>query len=245
MPGDVKALLGRALDGEPPLRIDRDEVFAEGRARLRRRRSIAIGGVAGAVVAAALGTTALTGGLLGQPAGDIGPAASVSAPVVPRPPASTTTSSPQTAGGSGLTVSWPALSEALTRQIPWPAEVTSVHGRPGANQDFQFEGNSLMVVLESASGDRSLVVTVEPPNTLRMFCRAGEDCFREERPDGFVIRRKTDHANGTETVLVNIRRSNGAEISVVESPWGDHARPLRLLPDELFAAIGTAPGLGG
>lgn len=242
MPDDVKALLGRALDGEPPLDIDRDAIFADGRARLRRRRSIASAGVAFAVVAAALGTTALAGGLLGQPS-DIGPAASGSAPVVPRPPVSTTKSPPRSVGGVP-TVSWPSLSDALKyHQIPWPAEVVAVRGKPGGPPDFRFEGNTLAVILSSQSGDRSLVLTVEQPTTLRMFCRVGEDCVRDERPDGVVIRRKTEHKDGTETVLVNIKRPNGAEISVVESPWGDHARPLRLLPDATFVTIGTAPGL--
>lgn len=240
MPDDVKALLGRALDGEPPLGIDRDQVFAEGRARLRRRRSIAISGVAAAVVAAALGTTALTGGLLSQPTGDVGPAASASRPAVSLNPP-TTHALPN---GSGPGVIWGQLSEAVRPGSPlWPTEVTGVRGTGQGPGEFQFRGLVLTVHLASASGARRLTITLEPSGTLRMFCRSGEDCHLQENVDGTVIRTKIDHDNDRETVLVNIRRSNGREVSVVESPAADHGRPGRLLPVELLATIGTFPGL--
>lgn len=242
MPDDVKALLGRALDGEPPLGIDRDEVFAEGRARLRRRRSIAIGGVATAVVAAALGTTALTGGLLSAPAGDVGPAASASGAA--SPPTPSTTQSKRTPPGPGSDALWGQLSEAVRPGSPlWPSEVTGVRGTGQGPGEFQFRGSVLTVHLASASGARRLTITLEPSGTLRLFCRAGEDCHLQENVDGTVIRTKIDHDGERETVLVNIRRANGREISVVEAPAEDHGRPRRLLPVEILATIGTFPGL--
>ena len=64
---DVKELLGRALAGEPPLTLDRDEVFRDGRRRLRNRRLFSSGGVAAGVVAAAVGAVLLTG-LIDEPA---------------------------------------------------------------------------------------------------------------------------------------------------------------------------------
>lgn len=58
---DIKDLLGKAIgDDEPPLGIDRDEVFRVGRQRVRRRRALAAGGVVTAVVAAAVGAATLT-----------------------------------------------------------------------------------------------------------------------------------------------------------------------------------------
>ena len=45
---DVKDLLGRALAEEPPLRIDRDEVFRQGRRKLRSRRCFEAGSVVAA-----------------------------------------------------------------------------------------------------------------------------------------------------------------------------------------------------
>lgn len=67
---DVKALLGRALAGEPPLTLDRDEVFRAGRRRLRNRRLFSSGGVVTGVVAAAVGAVLLT-----SPIGDEPPVA--------------------------------------------------------------------------------------------------------------------------------------------------------------------------
>ncbi|MBC6446691.1 hypothetical protein [Actinokineospora xionganensis] len=246
MPDEVKALLGRALDGEPPLDLDRDAIFADGRARLRRRRSIAIGGAAMAVVVAVVGTSALAGGLIGQSADDLGLGASASAPPS-RPPVSVTTSKARPSTTENRPpVEWPRLTdELLTGKIPWPAEVTSVRGKPGSPRGFQFDGATLELVLGSASGERLLTVRVEPPNTLRMFCRQGEYCFREEMPTGLVVRTKTDHSDGRETVFANVRMPNGEEISLIESAWGDRARPHRLLPYPLFTSIGTTPGLRG
>jgi hypothetical protein len=57
---DIKDLLGKAIGDEPPLSIDRDEVFRAGRQRVRRRRALAAGGVVAAVVVAAVGAATLT-----------------------------------------------------------------------------------------------------------------------------------------------------------------------------------------
>lgn len=58
---DIKALLGKAVEDEPPLRIDREEVFRAGRRRLRNRRFLEAGSVVGAVVVAVVGAFALSG----------------------------------------------------------------------------------------------------------------------------------------------------------------------------------------
>lgn len=60
MTDDIKELLGKAIGEEPPIDIDRDEVFRVGRQRVRRRRMLAAGGVVAAVVIAAVGATVLT-----------------------------------------------------------------------------------------------------------------------------------------------------------------------------------------
>lgn len=57
---DIKDLLGKAIGDEPPLDIDRDEIFRAGRQRVRRRRSLAASGVVAAVVVAAVGAATLT-----------------------------------------------------------------------------------------------------------------------------------------------------------------------------------------
>lgn len=58
---DIKELLGRALEDEPPMRIDRGEVFQQGRKRLRRRRILEAGSVVAGVVVVAVGAVIFTG----------------------------------------------------------------------------------------------------------------------------------------------------------------------------------------
>jgi len=58
---DIKALLGRAVEDEPPLTIDRAEVFRRGRRKLRNRRFTEVGGVAAGVVVAVVGAVVLIG----------------------------------------------------------------------------------------------------------------------------------------------------------------------------------------
>lgn len=57
---EIKDLLGKAIGQEPPLGIDRDEVFRAGRQKVRRRRTFAASGVVAAVVVAAVGAATLT-----------------------------------------------------------------------------------------------------------------------------------------------------------------------------------------
>lgn len=90
---DIKHLLGRALAGEPPLRLDRDEVFRQGRRKLRNRRRIEAGGAVTGVVAAVVGAVLLSG-LVGadEPDRDVPPAATGTATSAPR---SATTEAPR------------------------------------------------------------------------------------------------------------------------------------------------------
>ena len=68
MTDDIKHWLGSAVDAEPPLTIDRGAVFDEGKRLVRRRRTLAAGGVAAGVVALAAGVAALVGLVHGEPA---------------------------------------------------------------------------------------------------------------------------------------------------------------------------------
>ncbi|MCP3799193.1 hypothetical protein NLX83_07985 [Allokutzneria sp. A3M-2-11 16] len=89
--GDIRDLLGGALDTEPPMNIDRAAVIKAGKRSLRRRRVAAGVGVAAGVVAVALGATALAGptALFGGP--DLGPADSGPKITGTAPPATETT----------------------------------------------------------------------------------------------------------------------------------------------------------
>jgi hypothetical protein len=93
---DVKALLGRALADEPPLRLDRDEVFRQGRRKLRNRRRFEAGGAVAGVVAAVVGAVLLTNLVADDEPAELPPAAtrtdSHPAPPGPTLPLTTTTS---------------------------------------------------------------------------------------------------------------------------------------------------------
>jgi hypothetical protein len=105
---DIKDLLSRALgDHEPPLRIDRDEVFRTGRKRLRRRRVFEAGGAVAAVVVAAVGASLLTG-LVGDEENHLPPAASSSDVAPPGPGLPLTPSVPTTRSSTP----YPLVTEA-------------------------------------------------------------------------------------------------------------------------------------
>lgn len=83
---DVKRWLHGALTDEPPLRLDRDEVFREGRRKLRNRKLLQAGGTMTGVVAAAVGAVLLSGLVTEDPA--LPPASSSTHE---KPPVSSTT----------------------------------------------------------------------------------------------------------------------------------------------------------
>jgi hypothetical protein len=74
MSEDIKHWLGTAVDVEPPLTIDRGAVFGEGKRMVRRRRTLAAGGVAAGVVALAAGVAALAGLVHGPSPAPVPPA---------------------------------------------------------------------------------------------------------------------------------------------------------------------------
>jgi hypothetical protein len=95
MTEDIKHWLGSAVDAEPPLTIDRGAVFGEGKRLVRRRRTLAAGGVAAGVVVLAAGVAGLTGWLHdGSPDSNLPPAQPPSitsdvappGPLLPLPP---------------------------------------------------------------------------------------------------------------------------------------------------------------
>lgn len=143
---DIRDLLGRAFGEEPPLGIDRDEVLASGRKRLRRRRFFEAGGVVALVVVAAVGAATLT--RLVDPVEELPPAASdtLNAPpgpelpvTAPPPPSAQTTRSP-------VSVHVPQSEQGLTVLLYSTGVVTekdsqSLPGRTG-HPAFRQTGDS-------------------------------------------------------------------------------------------------------
>lgn len=117
---DVKKLLGRAFDsGEPPLRIDRDEVFRVGRKRLRTRRIFEASSVVAGVVAAAVGAVLLTGLVSGDERERLPPAADTSdeqqAPPGPTLPLPTQPQPPRPGAGASEPVT---TTTTMTNHAP-------------------------------------------------------------------------------------------------------------------------------
>jgi hypothetical protein len=177
---DIKELLGRAFgEQEPPLSIDRDEVFRTGRKRLRRRRVFEAGGVVAAVVVAAVGATLLTG-VVGDPDEKrLPPAASSGdvAPPGPDLPLTTTKSGPVETATTGpaqppssIEVPLPLSSkhaDELTDKL-YRSNILTGHdlvAPPGGHGKPKFVTRSYSYVFEAdvlaADLEGSLQVTVE------------------------------------------------------------------------------------
>jgi hypothetical protein len=94
MSEDIKQWLDTAVHAEPPLTIDRGVVFGEGKRMVRRRRTLAAGGVAAGVVVLAAGVAALAGLVHGPSSTPVPPAQTVvtsedvapPGPLLPLPP---------------------------------------------------------------------------------------------------------------------------------------------------------------
>lgn len=138
---DIKDLLGRAIgDDEPPMGIDRDEVFRVGRQRVRRRRTVAAGSAVAAVVIAAVGATVLTNFVGNQ---EPVPPAATGAPHAPPGPELPLT--PSSTGGPPVTTESRPLSprhaDKLTESLnssgivrldsvfPWPGQPSPLEFR--------------------------------------------------------------------------------------------------------------------
>jgi hypothetical protein len=110
---EVKELLGRAFGQEPPLRIDRDKVFHQGRKRLRRRRMFEAGSVVAAVMVAAVGAATLT---------------DLAADQERTPPAASSTAAPTSQPGPSLPLTTPPPTTTRTTESP----ASSTPGPPSA-----------------------------------------------------------------------------------------------------------------
>jgi hypothetical protein len=157
---DIKDLLAKAIgDDEPPVGIDRDEVFRAGRQRVRRRRALAAGGVVAAVVAAVVGAAVLTDFVEVRP-DDVPAAGAPPAPPGPELPLPLTT----TAAPRALT---DEHANDLTQKLyksglvdigtarPWPGQPGPHPRFRAADGEYLYEGD-----VESKGRKGQLQVTV-------------------------------------------------------------------------------------
>jgi hypothetical protein len=165
MSDDIKDLLSRAFEAEPPLRLDRDEVLKAGRKRLRRRRFLEAGGVTAAVVAAVVGASLLTGLVGSAPEDRMPPAASSS---TGRAPAGPDLPLPQTTGPSRNTPLTREHADTLMDRLYASSVIKGIGAlsatQAGGNQlTFAIRSNAYVFEADVATGNRegSLQVSVE------------------------------------------------------------------------------------
>jgi hypothetical protein len=195
---DIKDLLGKAIgDDEPPLGIDRDEVFRAGRQRVRRRRTIAAGGVVAAVVVAAVGAATLTNFVSLDPE-PVPPAVGDSEHAPPGPDlplTSTTHRPPDGPDGPPLTA---AHADELTSRLYGSFTPATVIGSPGQTGRPGFRVEDDVYLYESdiadGKGEGVLQVTVgaATPGTEATCADVGEyDTCKEKLTDGEHIAQAT------------------------------------------------------
>lgn len=244
---DVKRVLERGLGVEPPVRLTRDDLIAQGRRRQRRQRAAAISGVAIAAAAVLMVVSMVTSGWFTS---DPGRATPASQP--PPSPASPTSSAER-------------LSEALrTAPIPWPAEITrrtSDTGphwysfRYGRSQTLNATGYEANLRLDTASGYRWLTIDVRtvPAGTHTPDCVSAQskepipNCARRTRSDGAELRvdvaKPVDQKFPT-IVSVSAVRPDHTEVDIVErSSIGDGARSGQLMPTKTLTRLALLPTL--
>lgn len=168
---DIKDLLGKAIgDDEPPMGIDRDEVFRVGRQRVRRRRAIAAGSAVAAVVIAAVGATVLTNFVGNQepvPPAATGEPHAPPGPELPLTPASSDRPPPTTSAPKPLR---PGHANELTQSLyaSGAVRLPSVNPWPGQSSppEFRVEDGVYLYEADVVMTDREgkLQVTVGPAN---------------------------------------------------------------------------------
>ncbi|GLW92345.1 hypothetical protein [Actinokineospora globicatena] len=251
MTDDVRDLLGRALGDEPPLGIDREAVFADGRRRLRRRRVAATGGVAAAVAVAVFGAAMLSSGAIGLSQPEVLPAAppSVTTTRVPAPvePVPTT---PTKAPSSTITTHRPRQVTALRDGVIWPAGVRPQSSKSGREwYEFDDDGE-IRAVLTTAKGDRILQVRVyfTAAREHMIDCPSVQNgaklpnCYVGSYGNAKVRTERDSPTDGPAVVLVTADRADSVTVEVMETA-GDHGRLDQVLPDSTILKIATLPGL--
>lgn len=230
MTDEIKDLLGKALSGEPPMGIDRDEVLDAGRKRLRRRRSLAAGGVAAAVVVAAVGAATLTGLIDVDPVENMPPAATrtetalppgldLPLPETPDPPLPTSTHGP---------AATPDHADELTQRLYQSGLLSADSLRPpgqdkgtpgfAARGDlYRFEAD---IVTPHHTG--SLQLTVEP-NRQKLVADCGDivepfdGCYSQFHDGIAVVFGSWKNSEGERRYLAVTVLPNGARVAAISS----------------------------
>jgi len=270
MTDDIKELLGRAFDEEPPLRIDRDEVLKQGRKRLRKRRFFEAGSVVAAVVVAVVGAATLTN-LAGSEPERLPPAASYpqSAPQEgPDLPLPTVTSPTAVTPSSGavtppVATSGPEVARQLTKAL-YDSKIVLVseyEPLPGSSGTPEFQVDDTKYVYEAdvvrTKSQGYLQIVVDPAPVTAASCESVPepfgDCELSKTDAGPVTYANYGGPDGEYRVYVSVLLANGTQLAAIASNYTLRAREAGTTPnpkalpvlsaDEL-AELLTKAGLG-
>ncbi|MCG8919581.1 hypothetical protein L6E12_27785 [Actinokineospora sp. PR83] len=238
---DIRAALDRAVAGEPPFTLDRAAVFAEGRRRVRRRRTAAYG-FAAVTAIAVIGTSTLAAGALSTSPQPMPPAAptapaTTTKPTKPTFPASTPPSTSTTTHSAAPATTSADRNSAAMRDasIAWPVEILRKEGAHGEWYRFDATG-TLSARLITKTGDRRLIVQlrgpegVPPATECPPATRSSLVCSRYDHPDGTVLRVLEDHA--ASSIVVTSLRPDDTYVTVQETASG-------ILPSRLARVLET------
>jgi hypothetical protein len=256
MNDEVREMIARALDGEPPIGIDYESVRAAGRRRLTRRHlGVAAGAALGVVLVASTAVTVSHLAAAPPPAGQTGspPATTVSTSA----PAEPGCVMPKMTGGFSDPPSGTASPEALAEAarlneafgrmtLPLPAGVTMDPAKPKLCAITNSWGATF--TLRSPAGERLVLLEVKPrfgqqPNS----CGPADPhvrCATHPIPGGVgLITEDKPATTSPSLVYATAWRADDTIVTVGET-GGEGAHPTpRILSDDAMIAIATAPEL--
>lgn len=256
---DVKALLGRALADEPPLALDRDEVFRRGRRKLRNRLLFSSGGVIAGVVMVAVGAVVLTGLLADEREQEPPPAATQAGPDQHAPPGPTLPLTPSVDPPSSESSTSGRHADVLTNAlfgsglIPREVRLSGIDGKAV----FRSAGDTyeLRTDVVSPTDEGSLFVSVGAVDS-----KAATDCKRLDVSDcetrvvgttSVVVGKWKDHDTGEKRYEVFAIHPDGTSVTAVSTNLSDRqrvdgARPpdgIPIIDDDVLTKIVTIPDL--
>jgi hypothetical protein len=254
---EVRAMIGTALDDEPPVGIGYDSVHAAGRRRLARRHAGFLGGAVLGVVAVA--TAAVTVGQLvagpsNAPGG--GPPATSTSATAPAPAGCTVpamtggfSSAPDGSASPAELAESGRLTQAFARfALPLPAGVTAEPAEVKLCAIKESWGAEL--TLRSPGGDRAIFIEVRPragqaPGECATF-GGRVTCTPRTLQDGTAIRlSETPSVDPTQPTIIQVEawRPDDTVVRVMETGSEGTPAGLRILDDDALIAIATAPEL--
>ncbi|HWO65929.1 MAG TPA: hypothetical protein VNO31_38445 [Umezawaea sp.] len=219
---DVKRALDAVFHDEPPLRLHRDEVLQQGRARLLRRRSAVVGGVA-AVSAAVAFSASLLAGATG--ASEVGPAGSGSSGTLTGCSVVSVVPTVTTAPPKPCEPTTPEHARELTAALAdgdvLPAGVTAVASGKRLHPDpltfvpveAEYSASADLVAADGQRGALNLIVGGKTSKSARAVCDAPATCeFLTVEGGNVQITTTPIGTAGEVLTMVHFQRADGTQV---------------------------------